>query len=291
MEYSYLIEPLIGALIGYLTNWIAVKMMFRPRKAIIIGKFRLPFTPGIIPKNRENIAYAISSTITNNLLTEQDLRNTLLSKEMKEKIIASIKRNITDNKESVGKSIERTLGKDNLASLSIVASNKISDAVYQAILKKQIGTVLSEQIEQAVKEKIGGSIFSIFGGRKIINSIKQNIEIKINEYIVENGETKIHEMVDSEINEFLNKNVSEVIRPNNELNDVILKIYENIVIKKLPSILSKINVQKIIEDKINHMDMVELENLILKVMKKELNAIVNLGAIIGLILGMINLLF
>ena len=49
MNYQFIINPLIGAGIGYVTNWIAIKMMFRPTKAIKIGKFTLPFTPGIIP--------------------------------------------------------------------------------------------------------------------------------------------------------------------------------------------------------------------------------------------------
>ena len=39
------------------------------------------------------------------------------------------------------------------------------------------------------------------------------------------------------------------------------------------------------------MDVLELEKLILTIMKKELNALVNLGAIIGFLLGLLNLLF
>ena len=44
-------------------------------------------------------------------------------------------------------------------------------------------------------------------------------------------------------------------------------------------------------DKINSMDVMEMEKLVLQVMKKELDAIVNLGAVIGLVLGLVNLLF
>ena len=57
----------------------------------------------------------------------------------------------------------------------------------------------------------------------------------------------------------------------------------------MDKILSLIDVSQIAEDQINQMDVLELEKLILSVMKKELNAIVNLGALIGLILGLINL--
>ena len=45
MNYVLFIRPLIGSAIGYVTNWIAVKMLFRPLKPIKIGNFVLPFTP------------------------------------------------------------------------------------------------------------------------------------------------------------------------------------------------------------------------------------------------------
>ncbi len=291
MDYSYIVPPIVGAIIGYSTNWIAVKMMFRPRKAIKIGKFILPFTPGIIPKNRENIASTIASAISKHLLTEEDLRNTLLSEDMKNKIIASIELALTDNQQRLGSVLEKQIGKENLLSLSISVSKKVSSAIYKTITEKRIGDILVNEIEQVVNEKVGKSIFSIFGAQKIVSSMKQSIQLKVDEYIENSGESVINEMVESEINNLLNKNVSEVIRPNKEFYDAILKVYEQIVINKLPIVLSKINIQKIIEDKINSMNMIELENLILNVMKKELNAIINLGAIIGFVLGMINLLF
>ena len=51
MSVLHIILPIIvGGIIGYCTNYIAIKMMFRPHKAVYIGKFKLPFTPGIIPK-------------------------------------------------------------------------------------------------------------------------------------------------------------------------------------------------------------------------------------------------
>ena len=86
MNYYIFIRPLIGAGIGYITNWIAVKMMFRPLKPIKLGNFTLPFTPGIIPKNKPRLAESIGNTISNDLLTQEDLKNALLSENVKEEI-------------------------------------------------------------------------------------------------------------------------------------------------------------------------------------------------------------
>ena len=47
---SYILAPLVGGFIGYVTNDIAIRMSFRPHAAKHIMGWRVPFTPGIIPK-------------------------------------------------------------------------------------------------------------------------------------------------------------------------------------------------------------------------------------------------
>ena len=71
---SIVVPPLAGTVIGYFTNDIAIKMLFRPYKAIYIGKFRLPFTPGLIPRNQKRLAKKVSDTIMGSLLTPEELQ-------------------------------------------------------------------------------------------------------------------------------------------------------------------------------------------------------------------------
>ncbi len=52
MDLQMIAAPVIGGIIGLITNGLAIKMLFRPHKEIYIGKFRLPFTPGLIPKEK-----------------------------------------------------------------------------------------------------------------------------------------------------------------------------------------------------------------------------------------------
>jgi len=67
--------PIVGGIIGYFTNDIAIKMLFRPYRAIYIGRRKLPFTPGLIPSNQERLAKRISDTIMGSLLTPEELQN------------------------------------------------------------------------------------------------------------------------------------------------------------------------------------------------------------------------
>lgn len=79
MDWSNLLlyvgPPVAGGIIGYFTNDIAIKMLFRPYKAIYLGKRQLPFTPGLIPRNQERLAKNISDTIMGSLLTPGELQN------------------------------------------------------------------------------------------------------------------------------------------------------------------------------------------------------------------------
>ncbi|HAZ49486.1 MAG TPA: DUF445 domain-containing protein [Cyanobacteria bacterium UBA11369] len=72
--WLYISPPILGAIIGYFTNDIAIKMLFRPYRAIYIGKRRLPFTPGLIPANQERLAKRVSDTIMGSLLTPEELQ-------------------------------------------------------------------------------------------------------------------------------------------------------------------------------------------------------------------------
>lgn len=66
---------MVGGIIGYFTNDIAIRMLFRPYKPLYLGKWQLPFTPGVIPRNQERLATRISDTIMSALLTPEELQN------------------------------------------------------------------------------------------------------------------------------------------------------------------------------------------------------------------------
>ncbi|WP_414562570.1 MULTISPECIES: DUF445 domain-containing protein [unclassified Anabaena] len=73
--WFYVLPPVLGGVIGYFTNDIAIKMLFRPYRAIYISGRRIPFTPGLIPRNQERLAKNISNTIMGSLLTPGELQN------------------------------------------------------------------------------------------------------------------------------------------------------------------------------------------------------------------------
>ena len=64
--------PVVGALIGWSTNWLAIKLLFRPYEPI-----RFPGTPfaiqGVIPKRRRELAATVGRVVEEELLSVDDL--------------------------------------------------------------------------------------------------------------------------------------------------------------------------------------------------------------------------
>ena len=73
-----------------------------------------------------------------------------------------------------------------------------------------------------------------------------------------------------------------------DIPELAVKQYESMVSEKLPQVLDTLHLSSVVEERINAMDVAEVEELMLSIMKKELGAVVNLGALIGLILGLVN---
>ena len=75
----------VGAAIGAVTNHLAIKMLFRPHEAKYIGSWRVPFTPGLIPKRRDELAKQLGNTVIQHLLTPDIFKKKYFNEEMEDK--------------------------------------------------------------------------------------------------------------------------------------------------------------------------------------------------------------
>ena len=65
-----LVMILISGAIGWITNWVAIKMLFRPHKQINLGLFKIQ---GLIPKRKAEIGSGIANIIQNELISVKDV--------------------------------------------------------------------------------------------------------------------------------------------------------------------------------------------------------------------------
>lgn len=90
----WVLPPLLGAVIGYFTNWLAIKMLFRPLKERRLFGLRLPFTPGLLPKERKRISRSIGETVAKELITEDAIRERLEAPELRAALEAEVESKI-----------------------------------------------------------------------------------------------------------------------------------------------------------------------------------------------------
>jgi uncharacterized membrane protein YheB (UPF0754 family) len=82
--------PLLGAVIGYVTNDIAIRMLFRPLTEKRLFGLRLPFTPGIIPRRRYELAESIARMVSRELITPDAVRQQLANPEFRQRLESNV---------------------------------------------------------------------------------------------------------------------------------------------------------------------------------------------------------
>lgn len=135
----------IGAMIGWITNFIAIKMLFRPYKEMNFLFFKIQ---GLIPKRRSEIAVSIADTVQKELISLKDITNSLNADELEEKMGAVIDKILEEKLES-----EITKKFPMLAMfLSDEIINKIKDMIKSSVLenKDTIINMFTNYLEEKV---------------------------------------------------------------------------------------------------------------------------------------------
>lgn len=323
IEATYIIAPLLGGVIGYITNDIAIRMLFRPHKAKYIMGVHVPFTPGIIPKEKGRIADAIGGVISENLMNKDVLERYLLSDDMVSKVRLSVEEFIETqkhNQETVKEFLGHYLSDDEIAAISQNVNESITKQTYTKFSDASVGEKVAHIAIDHVAEKlsidgaqellaglggamrgIGGMAAGLFGGNivaRFLDMLREPAEHflanNINTMLKNNGEEIVSNMVGGEVEGFLNKPVCKLLEGHDDQLEqavnTVESIYRTIINDHLPKILESIDISKIVRERINEMDVNETEKLIFQVMDKELKAIVWLGALLGLMMGSINLI-
>lgn len=323
IEASYIIAPLLGGVIGYITNDIAIRMLFRPHKAKYIMGVHIPFTPGIIPKEKGRIADAIGGVISENLMNKDVLERYLLSDDMVGKVRSAVEEFIETQKhntENVKEFLGHYLSDDEIATISQNVNESITKQTYTKLSDTSVGEKVAHIAIDHVAEKLsidgaqellagiggamrglGGMAAGLFGGNivaRFLGMLREPAEHflanNINTMLKNNGEEIVSNMVGGEVEGFLNKSVCQMLKGHDDqlkqAVNTVESIYRTVINEHLPKILESIDICKIVRERINEMDVNETEKLIFQVMDKELKAIVWLGALLGLAMGSINII-
>lgn len=175
MYYKLLTAIIIGATIGWITNYVAIKMLFRPYKEINFILFKIQ---GLIPKRKNEIGEGIAETIDKELLSIKDIINQLSDDEFFKKL-----EEVIDN--VMDKDLKLKI-KEKFPFMQLF----LTDNVMMEI-KKTIKNIIFENKEQVI------TFFSAYIEEKA--NFKQIITNKISEFSLEKMEKIVFELAKKEL--------------------------------------------------------------------------------------------
>lgn len=289
---SYLLPPLIGAVIGYFTNLIAVKMLFYPHKPVFLFGRQLPLTPGAIPKGKARLAKSAGKIVQNELFTREDISGRLLTDEVEKPLIDRVMSILDSDIRETGSVMAGSTEKfDKLEdSFTELLSFKITEAIKKMDIP---GTIYKEGKAMLLEHVLNSRMLMLVVTDRMIDRVMQAVSDKMEEFIDARGPEMVSEITASRIHDLGDRTplyVLELAGYDAEfVRRKITEAYRESVVNGVNSALRRIDVARVVEDKINSMSVEELEKGVLTVMKTELRMIVNLGALIGLVIGSINI--
>ncbi|AOY06582.1 DUF445 family protein [Bacillus subtilis] len=166
---TFIFMIVIGAAIGAVTNHLAIQMLFRPYKAYYLFGKRVPFTPGLIPRRRDELAKQMGLMVVNHLLTPEGIKKRLVSDAAKtqalrvgEQLIQKLSLSEVTVKEALEKAGMKRPEKAADAWISSWTDDKLNELFRQygdQSLKELVPIEVQEKLEEKIP-MISGYILS-----------------------------------------------------------------------------------------------------------------------------------
>lgn len=184
----------IGAVIGAATNHLAIKMLFRPYKPYYLFGKQLPFTPGLIPKRRDEVAKQVGVMVMEHLLTPEGIQKRFESSEAKQEILHTVHRYI-DKGAEMEITVLSLLERFGVSQADVKADEWIhewSDQKLNSLLEKYNEQTLSELLPLDVENKISS---------KIPDAADYILKRGIHYFESEEGKSRLGNMIDDFLKE------------------------------------------------------------------------------------------
>jgi len=171
-----ILVPVISGLIGWFTNWIAVKMLFRPKDKVKLLFFNIQ---GVFPKNQATVAQRIGSMVSSELFSSKDIRERMEH---------------PDNISTIRKAVEEKI--DEYLNITFPKNYPITSIFVGKNRKNKIKDDLIDEVEKVAPE--------------VIEKYVQNIERELN--IEEIVRKKVAELPPDKLESMLNNILQKEFR-------------------------------------------------------------------------------
>lgn len=244
----------VTGMIGYVTNWLAIKMLFRPRQP------RPIWGQGLVPANKLRIAEQFASAISKHILNEETLYRVLHEAGVAQRLAQAI--------------MQGTSGLLNDPEFQDTARSAIRNILAQYVRdpyhQRQLIRVIDAKLLQVVPAGIAGGLFRSYRqlNEKGYHEVLQKTVLSIPDAVDE--ALKNLNIPEAEIRQFILSHTSQL---------------EVLLTEIIQSVVSRLQLYNIIYGQISAFDEKQLENLFLYTTNEHLQFIQNLGAVLGVLSG------
>ncbi|MCU9612531.1 DUF445 family protein [Caldibacillus lycopersici] len=264
---TILLMAIIGAVIGGVTNSLAIKMLFRPYRPIYIGKWRLPFTPGLIPRRREELSKQMGLLVVEHLLTPEGIKKRIIEGKFHEQITKWLKGSIQSILRS-DYSIQALLLKFEITDLPLKIHQKIKGFIGTKSAKwlednsnNPLGKILPSFLWEFAEEKVPDiTNYLIDTMKSFIESDKGKIllQSRLDQFLHGKGmlggmlnmflgNTSLTDKMQVELVKLLGDEQNKIVL-NKLINEELVKLKET----KLATLLEKVDEQELLEKIVNN---------------------------------------
>lgn len=154
-RYGYWwILPIAGVLVGYLTNWIAVKVIFLPVEPVRIGPFRLQ---GLFMKRQHEVADVYSRVIAEDIVNLVNIGEQLLTGPRSDRTRKMIE-------DALRPAIDQSLGPAHGA-VRVAVGTREYDAIRQSVATEAVDYTMTPLTDPAFNEQQSKRIYDLLVGR------------------------------------------------------------------------------------------------------------------------------
>jgi uncharacterized membrane protein YheB (UPF0754 family) len=237
---AFLTPPLIGAFIGYLTNKVAIRMLFRPLKAWRILGIRIPMTPGVIPAKRHVFAANMGEMVGEHLLTSESIGKALKKEKFQEHLLGLIK-------ERIGAVLHRDLGPlpslipEKFSSYFDVAVRTVTYQIKEGMHKFIRSEEFSGKVERYIDSKYSWFL------EKDLDSILSESERQVSYDFIETSLSRMfaNPTMDQWVEDFIYRKVHEAISQQKSLHDLLPSSTQELILQTIaeqtPALFSKLS--------------------------------------------------
>lgn len=236
---SWLSPPFLGAFIGYLTNRVAIRMLFRPLKPWHLFGRRLPMTPGVIPAKRHELAANIGEMVGEHLLTGAEISRAINGEAFQQHLHRMIDARVTAL-------LYRDLGP--LPTLVpdrfILSFTKGARILRRRFLKQVRGFVGDDRFARTLNDHLGQAVDDFLGrdlGRLLDDDQRTRLSRRFGEMVRRLVDSATMEAeLDLHVEQLLRHMVDRRLSLNDLLPVTAVELGRNMVVDQIPGLLSQL---------------------------------------------------